>query len=111
MKKRCANKKGFTLVELIVVIAILAILMLILIPSVTGYIGKADRARKEANTRSFYTAVMLTEQTESSSNVYIKAVALANLPDGTRALINRKGTTIESVTVDGVTFNGETFTP
>lgn len=36
------NKKGFTLVELIVVLVILAILMAILIPALTGYIRKAQ---------------------------------------------------------------------
>ena len=35
------NKKGFTLVELIVVLVILAILAALLIPAMTGYIDKA----------------------------------------------------------------------
>lgn len=35
------NKKGFTLVELIVVLIILAILATLLIPTLTGYIDKA----------------------------------------------------------------------
>lgn len=35
------NKKGFTLVELIVVLVILAILAALLIPALTGYIDKA----------------------------------------------------------------------
>ena len=39
------EKKGFTLVELIVVLVILAILAALLIPALTGYI---DKARKES---------------------------------------------------------------
>jgi type IV pilus assembly protein PilA len=57
--KKNLNKKGFTLIELIVVIAILAILALILVPSITGYIAKANDAKNQANTRSEYSRVML----------------------------------------------------
>ena len=46
--KKNLNKKGFTLIELIVVIAILAILALILVPSITGYIAKAESAKKSS---------------------------------------------------------------
>lgn len=58
MKKRL-NKKGFTLIELIVVIAILAILAAILIPSLTGYLAKANRAKDQANCRAAYTQYVL----------------------------------------------------
>ncbi|HAM62263.1 MAG: hypothetical protein A2Y20_06495 [Firmicutes bacterium GWF2_51_9] len=58
MKKRL-NKKGFTLIELIVVIAILAILAAILIPALTNYIQKATDAKNQANCRSLYTQYSL----------------------------------------------------
>ena len=45
------NKKGFTLVELIVVLVILAILMAILIPALTGYIRKAQEKQVMAEGR------------------------------------------------------------
>jgi type IV pilus assembly protein PilA len=57
MKK--LNKKGFTLIELIVVIAILAILAAILIPSITGYISKATQAKDSANCRATYSQVSM----------------------------------------------------
>lgn len=45
------NKKGFTLVELIVVLVILAILAALLIPALTGYIDKARKKQIVAETR------------------------------------------------------------
>lgn len=45
------NKKGFTLVELIVVLVILAILAALLIPALTGYIDKAKEKQIVAETR------------------------------------------------------------
>lgn len=46
------RKKGFTLVELIVVLVILAILAALLIPALTGYIDKAKEKQVIAETRS-----------------------------------------------------------
>lgn len=45
------EKKGFTLVELIVVLVILAILAALLIPALTGYIDKARKESVVAETR------------------------------------------------------------
>lgn len=51
LKKMKNNKKGFTLVELIVVLVILAILAALLIPALTGYIDKAKNKSIVAETR------------------------------------------------------------
>lgn len=50
-KKLKENKKGFTLVELIVVLVILAILAALLVPALTGYIDKAKKKSIVAETR------------------------------------------------------------
>lgn len=48
------NKKGFTLIEMLVVIAIIAVLVAIIIPTVSNSTGKAAAATNAANLRSVY---------------------------------------------------------
>lgn len=50
--KKLANKKGFTLIEMLVVIAIIAILVAIVIPTITNATEKAKEAADAANIRS-----------------------------------------------------------
>ncbi len=56
MFKKLKDKKGFTLVELIVVLVILAILAALLVPALTGYIDKAKEKSIEAKTRNIVMA-------------------------------------------------------
>ena len=51
------SKKGFTLVELVVVIAILGILAAIAIPAVVGIINNAQKSAKETNASELSNAV------------------------------------------------------
>lgn len=60
IKKLCKNKKGFTLIEIIVVVVILAVLMAVAVPSVLKYLDEADNAKYMAQGR----AVMTTAQAE-----------------------------------------------
>ena len=46
------NKKGFTLIEMLVVIAIIAVLVAIIVPTVTNSTTKAKAATDAANLRS-----------------------------------------------------------
>lgn len=50
------KKKGFTLVELIVVLVILAILAALLIPALIGYIDRANEEKLQATTRQVVVA-------------------------------------------------------
>ena len=55
------NKKGFTLVEIIVVLVILAILAAIAVPSVLGYVEEAKKEKYIAEARSIYTVIQVEE--------------------------------------------------
>ena len=62
------NKKGFTLIEMLVVIAIIAVLVSIIIPTVTSATDKAAAATNAANLRSVKAEMvtkMLTEKTQA----------------------------------------------
>lgn len=58
MKKK--NKKGFTLVEIIVVLVILAILAAIAVPAVLGYVDDAKEARQLSKLRESLIAAQVT---------------------------------------------------
>lgn len=51
------NKKGFTLVELIIVIAILAILAAVAVPSFIGLQAEAERGRNIGSATAIVTAI------------------------------------------------------
>lgn len=67
MKKAEKNRKGFTLVELIVVLVILAILAAILVPALLGWVDEARKAQDIVNARALMTAVQ-AQMTEEYGN-------------------------------------------
>ena len=62
MKKN--NKKGFTLVELVIVIAVIAILAAVLIPTFGGIISKANKSAAEQEANNLYIAVMTESEAQ-----------------------------------------------
>ncbi len=60
------NKKGFTLMELLIVVAIIAILAAIAIPTFSSSLEKSKLAADEANCRSLYAAVAMHYMTDDA---------------------------------------------
>ena len=87
MKKN--YRKGFTLVELVVVVAILGILVAVVTPVFSGYIEKSRETTDLSNVRTAYSEVMLAvmEQDTSSplytaNGTYLSIVPLKQAKDG-----------------------------
>ena len=83
------NKKGFTLIEVIVVLVILAILAAILIPTLTGYIDKANEKAVLAEARSAVMAAntICSEHYANAANPAPTAANVAALAELTAANI------------------------
>ena len=58
MKK---NKKGFTLVELVIVVAVMAVLIAVAIPTVTSITKTAQRTVADTNARTIESTIKLKE--------------------------------------------------
>lgn len=60
------NKKGFTLVELIIVMAVMAILAAIAVPSISGITAAANKKADDANVALFKNAIELSNAASGS---------------------------------------------
>lgn len=82
--KKLTNKKGFTLIEMLVVIAIIAILVAIIIPVVTNSTEKAAAAADAANMRS-YKAEIVTSYLSNDGNVTVSGTTVTIQTDSLKA--------------------------
>ncbi|MDU7027355.1 prepilin-type N-terminal cleavage/methylation domain-containing protein [Robinsoniella peoriensis] len=77
LRKSAKEKKGFTLIELIIVIAIIAILIALIAPNLVKFLSTAKNTSVEANAKTAYTSIQtyLTEKetagTPVTANTYI----------------------------------------
>ena len=99
-----STKKGFTLVELIVVLVILAILAAMLVPALVGYIDRAKKEKEYQAASTVYTAAQaLATEAYGQNKTSADAKAYAEDPDEIKTLT---GITVNKVTVTMVTPGG-----
>ena len=88
------NKKGFTLVELIVVLTILAVLAAMLIPALQGYIEKSLETADILHVREAYMEVLTASLTNDTEN-QVKTVNLKQKQDDWQSM--------DPITIAGIT--------
>lgn len=88
------NKKGFTLVELIVVLTILAVLAAMLIPALQGYIEKSLETADVLHVREAYMEVLTSSLTNDTEN-QVKTVNLKQKQDDWQSM--------DPITIAGIT--------
>ena len=99
-----SNKKGFTLVEIIVVLVILTILAAIAVPSVLGYVNEAKEERYIQEAHSIY-VVIQTEESEAlgeTTPTYGKGTAAADAKDYTGTGICKKAFDMTKLQVEKI---------
>lgn len=82
MLKKLNNKKGFTLMEMLIVVAIIAVLVAIAIPVFNGALTKSKEAADVANIRAAYAEWQVKMLTENE-----------DVPNDATALMTSNGTT------------------
>ena len=97
-KKRMSNRKGFTLVELLVVVAIIGVLAAIAIPRFTDATASANGAKIQADLRTIDSAIMIYYATNNAYPADIDALVtaklLASVPVPPSSVAKIKGTDV-----------------
>lgn len=120
MLKKLQNKKGFTLMEMLIVVAIIAVLVAIAIPVFNGALTKSKEAADVANVRATYAewqTAMLTENTKAPADkdAFLKGPAgtdtlTLNYPDKLDVAKDGTITYTASKLTDAANADSKTFT-
>ena len=81
--KKLHSKKGFTLMEMLIVVAIIAILVAIAIPTFSSSLTKAKQAADNANVRAAYSEAMTEYMLDPSGEGKGEAGEMQAVYDGT----------------------------
>lgn len=107
MKKN--NKKGFTLVELVIVVAVMAVLVAVAIPTVQSITGTAKSTVAETNARTIESTIKLAEANKSKDGDVVLELTADEIDTAlTDAKLGiKEGTFIYNATKGTVVVGGE----
>ena len=97
------NKKGFTIVELLIVIAVIAILAAVMIPTFAGMIKKANDSAALQEVSAAYKVYVADEMADGDE---AEALIVVEYDDDTTIVIENG----EAKVVDGASYNTSTYT-
>lgn len=101
------NKKGFTLIEMLVVIAIIAVLVAIVIPTVGDSTEKAREAADAANIRSYIAEV--TTKAMTGTDPVSKEYTLTQQTEGWTTISDIAGKPVSGIPSSGtITITSDT---
>ncbi len=109
--RKLKDRKGFTLVELIVVLVILAILAALLVPALTGYIDKANKDKIVAECRQVVVAAQTVASESYGQGKTLSDASLTDIKDLAEAPDSWKyAITVEKSVVTKVVFTDNSNT-
>ena len=94
--KKMMNKKGFTLMEMLIVVAIIAVLVAIAIPVFNGALTKSKEAADVANVRAAYAEWQSSILTDNAAIPTDKATFVTKITDGEDGLNYADKLTVEN---------------
>ena len=104
MKKLFKNKKGFTLMEMLIVVAIIVILVAVSMPVFTSQLDKSRKAADEANERAAKAVAVAEYLMNEKEGTYMYDAANGKLVDfddrGSVVKYGKKETGIIQVDID-----------